>query len=41
MRAIILSAIKDETYSLNTEYKINQTGVGKVTAALSTLRTIK
>ncbi len=41
MRAIILSAIKDETYSLNTEYKINYTGVGKINAALSTLRTIK
>jgi adenosylhomocysteine nucleosidase len=41
MRVIILSAIKDETYSLNTEYEINHTGVGKVNAALSTLRTIK
>ncbi len=41
MRVIILSAIKDETYSLNTEYEISHTGVGKVNAALSTLRTIK
>ena len=41
MRVIILSAIKDETHSLNTEYEINHTGVGKVNAALSTLRTIK
>ena len=41
MRIIILSAIKDETHSLITEYEINHTGVGKVNAALSTLRTIK
>ena len=41
MKVIILSAIKEETYSLKTEYEIKHTGVGKVNAALSTLRTIK
>ena len=41
MKVIILSAIKEETYSLKTEYEIQHTGVGKVNAALSTLRTIK
>ena len=41
MKAIILSAIKEETHSLNTEYDINHTGVGKVNSALSALRTIK
>ena len=41
MKVIILSAIKEETHSLNTEYDINHTGVGKVNAALSTLRTVK
>ena len=41
MKVIILSAIKEETHSLNTEYEVNHTGVGKVNAALSTLRTIK
>ena len=41
MKAIILSAIKEETHSLNTKYDINHTGVGKVNAALSALRTIK
>jgi hypothetical protein len=35
MKIIILSAIEPETHSLNTEYEVVLTGVGKVNAALS------
>ena len=41
MKAIILSAIKDEIKLLDTEYEIILTGVGKINAALSTLKAIK
>ena len=41
MKAIILSAIESEIHSLNTEYEIILTGVGKVNAALSAMKTIR
>ena len=41
MKIIILSAIEPETRSLDTEYEIVLTGVGKVNAALSALKTIR
>ena len=41
MKAIILSAIKDEIKSLDTEHEIILTGVGKINATLSTLKAIK
>ena len=41
MKIIILSAIEPETHSLNTEYEVVLTGVGKVNAGLSTLKTIR
>ena len=41
MKTIILSAIEPEIHSLDTEYEIILTGVGKVNAALSTMKAIK
>ena len=41
MTIIILSAIEPETRSLDTEYEVVLTGVGKVNAALSALKTIR
>ena len=41
MKAIILSAIEPETHSLDTKYEIILTGVGKINAALSALKTIR
>ena len=40
MKAIILSAIELEIRSLYTNYEIILTGVGKINAALSALKTI-
>lgn len=41
MKAIILSALENEIQSLDTEYEIFLTGVGKVNAALWALKTIR
>ena len=41
MKIIILSAIEPEIRSLDTEYEIVLTGVGKVNAALSAFKTIR
>ena len=41
MKIIILSAIEPEIRSLDTEYEIILTGVGKVNAALSAFKTIR
>ena len=41
MKAIILSAVELEIRSLNTNYEIILTGVGKINAALSALKTIR
>ena len=41
MKIIILSAIEPEIRSLDTEYEIVLTGVGKINAALSAFKTIR